>query len=101
MPWYLLVLLRNRKHPKAAASTTPTRTPIVMPAMVHGELPVLVFSAEKGKERGEGENPSSFKEIMRGVAGGSASLGRRNCHQVSVWFVGVVITLFAQSRPCQ
>lgn len=31
MPSYLLVLLRNRKHPRAATSTTPTRTPITMP----------------------------------------------------------------------
>lgn len=33
-PLALLVLLRNRKHPRAAASTTPIRTPITMPATV-------------------------------------------------------------------
>lgn len=53
MPWYLLVLLRYRKHPRVAASTTPTRTPTVT-AIFNVELPVLVFSAERRKESGEG-----------------------------------------------
>lgn len=53
MQLYLLVLLRNRKHSKVAASTTPTRTPITMPVMAPRVACIVFFWwRERGKREG-------------------------------------------------
>lgn len=53
MPSYLPVLVWSRRHPRAADSASPTRTPTAMPMMDPTGRPVVLLSSEI-RRKGEG-----------------------------------------------
>ena len=76
MPSYLPVLVQSKRHPRAAVSAIPSRTPSAVPMMDLTGRPVVLLSSEIRRKREEKESKVKTGETRRDSVGRTC-LGRK------------------------